>query len=144
MFPDRRYAPLKMDEKWSKWRNKVYSKLILVILLFSSFTLNSAQTNQDVIAETEVDNELKNYVNRVFSTDNVEIVPGIKITKIDNATKNVEDCDHNNTESVEEYVRDKLDGFARTHSVSIDMKETARFLYPSGDKTTSKQIDLVK
>lgn len=127
-----------MDKKRSKWRNQIHvSKLIFILVCISKSTI-SLETNQDVIVETKMDHELKKYVDRVFSAENVEVVPGVKITKRDNATESAERCDTNGTSrSVEEYFHDKLNSFARTHLVSINVKETGRFLFPSGEATTA-------
>lgn len=133
-------CPRKMEEKWSKWKsNADFSKLIFLLLIVSRLAY-SEQSSQNVITGSLIDNDLKQYVDELFSVDNVPVVPGINLKKIENNTDNIIVSRNKvSARSVDDYFQNRLDDFARTHSVSVNLGETARFLFPSGETNSSKQ-----
>lgn len=101
----------------------------------------SEEISLDAITDTEIDKELKNYVDEVFSAENVEVMPGLQLTKLDNVSANDNKYDNNaTTRSLEDYFHERLDSFAKSRLVSVNVQQTARFLYPSGETSTSKPI----
>lgn len=134
-----------MDRKW-KYRELVIVKLIS-ILYFASI----ARCCQEVRDESVLDRELKNYVDRVFSVEEFHIVPGIEIERSVNRTADDSDRDAKgcrqgrSSETVEEYAIDKLNRYAKTHTLSVNLQETARFFsWGSGKELSSNDVKKCK
>lgn len=117
-------------------------KVILteLIIIYCFFEAKACETSEKVVEESVVDKELKNYVDDLFSENNFFIVPGIRVEGITNTTKNeTKYCDSGRSaRSVEDYFQEKLDDFTKTHTLSVNVLEAARFLSPTGDVITGK------
>lgn len=121
-----------MDKKW-KHRGSELVIVKLILILYCASIAKSCGTDQEVRDESVLDRELKNYVDRVFSVEEFHIVPGIEIERAVNQTF-IEDASDNNRkdcgrsyETVQEYVGKKLNSYARSHVLSVNLQETARF-----------------
>nr|CAI5866632.1 unnamed protein product [Callosobruchus analis] len=118
----------------------------LILLTGSLVIIFRCSYADDILHDDAVvDNELKQYVDKVLSVDEFPIIPGVKVQKLTNVNESVGvQCDGSRAEargssSVEKYVDDKLDRYAKSHSLVVDFKETGRVFFPSGiyNKTDS-------
>ncbi|XP_023309961.1 uncharacterized protein LOC108905934 [Anoplophora glabripennis] len=129
-----------MDKKW-KHRGSELVIVKLISILYCASIAKSCGTEQEVRDESVLDRELKNYVDRVFSVGEFRIVPGIEIERAGNQTyirdgsdNNRNDCERGrNYETVQEYAGKKLNHYAQTHVLSVNLQETARFLSSGTD-----------
>ncbi|CAG9838278.1 unnamed protein product [Diabrotica balteata] len=131
---DIRYARLKMDLLWTP-RNVQLTKLLLILYL--SLLVTSCKVELNNSEEDDLDQELKNYVDSVFSVSEISIVPGVKIEEIKHVPEEnrtfTESCDNGRSlQTVQEYVDKKIEQFSARHLLSISLPETARF-FSSGE-----------
>lgn len=125
-----------------KWTRNGQCKIDLVIILefislficFCAVKHCDATEDINVNKENFLDTELKNYVDDIFSKKNVYIVPGIRLEENANSTTNdTEFCESvRHSKSVEDYFKERLKQYAKTHLLSVNVQETARFLSSSG------------
>lgn len=82
---------------------------------------------------TNVDRELKNFIDQTLSADNFQIVQGISIERLvnlNNSADGEEKCAESGrsvVSSIDDYLWNKVENFARTHVVTVSVPETARF-----------------
>lgn len=127
------------------YRNNSKSELVLIKLILISLCVKIARTcNSQVRDESVLDRELKNYVDRVLKAENVSILPGVGLEKIENITKAPE-SDADNCVSgragltLEDYVKKRFNQYAESHVLSVDLRETSRF-FSSSNSSTGKQF----
>lgn len=100
--------------------------------------------NNQVRDESVLDRELKNYVDRVFKTEQFNIIPGVEFEKLNVTTGT--DCDTGRSQqtSFEDYIQDKFDQYAKTHVLSVNFEQTARFFsFSSSNTSTGKHLNLL-
>ncbi|XP_066247954.1 uncharacterized protein Osi24 [Euwallacea similis] len=125
------------------YRDNSKSELVLIKLILISLCVKIAKTcNNQVRDESVLDRELKNYVDRVFKTEQFVIVPGLEFEKVGNTTilANISDtrCDNARSGvSLEDYVQRRLDQYAETHVLSVNLDQTARFFSSSGSNSST-------
>lgn len=126
------------------YRNNSKSELVLIKLILISLCYKIARTcNNQVRDESVLDRELKNYVDRVFKTEHFNIIPGVEFEKLNDTTGNRTDCDtgRSETTSFEDYIQDKFDQYAKTHVLSVNFEQTARFFsFSSSNASTGKHL----
>ncbi|XP_072391620.1 uncharacterized protein Osi24 isoform X3 [Diabrotica undecimpunctata] len=118
-----------MDLLWTP-RNVQLTKLLLILHL--SLLVTSCKVELNNSEEDDLDQELKNYVDSVFSVSEISIVPGVKIEEIKHVPEEnrtfTESCDNGRSlQTVQEYVDKKIEQFSARHLLSISLPETARF-----------------
>ncbi|XP_072391618.1 uncharacterized protein Osi24 isoform X1 [Diabrotica undecimpunctata] len=123
-----------MDLLWTP-RNVQLTKLLLILHL--SLLVTSCKVELNNSEEDDLDQELKNYVDSVFSVSEISIVPGVKIEEIKHVPEEnrtfTESCDNGRSlQTVQEYVDKKIEQFSARHLLSISLPETARF-FSSGE-----------
>ncbi|ENN79214.1 uncharacterized protein LOC109535244 [Dendroctonus ponderosae] len=123
------------------YRNNSKSELVLIKLILISLCAKIARTcNNQVRDESVLDRELKNYVDRVLRAEDVSIIPGVGLERIENITK-ASESDGNNCVSgraeltLEDYVKKRFNQYAESHVLSVDLRETARFFSSSNSST---------
>ncbi|XP_072391619.1 uncharacterized protein Osi24 isoform X2 [Diabrotica undecimpunctata] len=130
-----------MDLLWTP-RNVQLTKLLLILHL--SLLVTSCKVELNNSEEDDLDQELKNYVDSVFSVSEISIVPGVKIEEIKHVPEEnrtfTESCDNGRSlQTVQEYVDKKIEQFSARHLLSISLPETARF-FSSGILNLSAQL----
>ncbi|XP_028132598.1 uncharacterized protein LOC114328052 isoform X3 [Diabrotica virgifera virgifera] len=118
-----------MDLLWTR-RNVQLAKLLLI--LHFSLLVTSCKVELNNSEEDDLDQELKNYVDSVFSVSEISIVPGVKIEEIKHVPEEnrtfTESCDNaRSLQTLQEYVDKKIEQFSAKHLLSISLPETARF-----------------
>ncbi|KAJ8969597.1 hypothetical protein NQ317_015468 [Molorchus minor] len=139
----RRNAVPKMDKKWRHRGSRLILLRLISILCWIS-VVKLCNTEQEVRDESVLDRELKNYVDRVLGVDVIHIIPGVEIEKAANNTFNntikntfTDKCiKGRHLETVEEYAGRKLDQYSKSHMLSVNLRETARFLIPGDGKSS--------
>ncbi|XP_057652259.1 uncharacterized protein LOC130891487 [Diorhabda carinulata] len=104
----------------------------LFVILYCSLLVNSCEIDKSKNRVIALDEELKNYVDKVFSVRELNIVPGVKIEEINDVPENnrtfTTSCDTGRSlESLEAYVHRKIEQFSTNHLLSVNLSETARF-----------------
>ncbi|XP_028132597.1 uncharacterized protein LOC114328052 isoform X2 [Diabrotica virgifera virgifera] len=130
-----------MDLLWTR-RNVQLAKLLLI--LHFSLLVTSCKVELNNSEEDDLDQELKNYVDSVFSVSEISIVPGVKIEEIKHVPEEnrtfTESCDNaRSLQTLQEYVDKKIEQFSAKHLLSISLPETARF-FSSGILNLSAQL----
>ncbi|XP_056635179.1 uncharacterized protein LOC130444160 [Diorhabda sublineata] len=102
------------------------------MILYCSLLVNSCEIDKSKNRVIALDKELKNYVDKVFSVRELNIVPGVKIEEINDVPENnrtlTTSCDTGRSlESLETYVHRKIEQFSTNHLLSVNLSETARF-----------------
>ncbi|CAH1111133.1 unnamed protein product [Psylliodes chrysocephalus] len=123
-----------MDEPWTQIRKISLATFTIVLCL--SLLVNSCEIDQKISDDSDLETELKNYVDNVFSVNDLSIVPGIKIEAVrarDGVNRTFMDgCQSGRSlEGLQEYVDRKIDQFTNRHTLSVNVPETARFLFSS-------------
>lgn len=81
--------------------------------------------------DSDLDKELKRFVDGVLSVDEYPIIPGIVIERSSNAStdnKHDENCVSTRSfASVENYVKRKIEEYTKNHVLAVDIPATARF-----------------
>lgn len=79
-----------------------------------------------------IDRQLKTFVDGLVRTDNYKIIPGINIKRSFNTSNDdrlEESCETSRkTKSLDDYFKDRLVRYARSHHIAVNVPETARFL----------------
>lgn len=84
---------------------------------------------QNVKGLSRLDRQLLRYVNRTLSVDRYNIFAGVSIERKDDVHSE-ELCDLRSTRklgSVEQYIKRRIEDYAKTHVVAINMPDTGRF-----------------
>lgn len=128
-----------MDEKW------IRRGLAVAIWVLLCASIACGMDQEVKATESVLDKELKDYVDGVFSVEEFRIAPGIEIERVDNGTVIGDDGDGSRNDcrrgrsfqTIPEYVGGKLDQYAQTHVLSVNLRETARFLSSAAGEVSS-------
>ncbi|CAG9860658.1 unnamed protein product [Phyllotreta striolata] len=125
-----------MDDPWTGLRRIHLTKFFLIFCCVR--LVNTCELPSPSKDDGYLDAELKQYVDSVFSVNELSIVPGVRLEEIQqqgktNGTFDARCQNGRSLESVEEYVDRKIDQFAEGHALSVNLPETARFLFSSGE-----------
>lgn len=105
-----------MDKTW-QYRTSDMLRVLYVLILVT--TLKAC--------ESEIDKELKKYVDSVLSVDKYSILPGIGIERVANSTQNATCVSSRSLGGIEDYIKKRIDDYTKTHVLSVDIPTTARF-----------------
>lgn len=120
-----------------QWRRRksVFIKYSVLVTLVCILQYTKASEHSKNI--TTLDQELIQYVDEIFNIDKYRILPGIEVERKENLPKkNVTYNSNNNNEKrsmtndLQDYVYKRMDNYLKTHVVSLNLPETARFLVP--------------
>ncbi|CAH1375159.1 unnamed protein product [Tenebrio molitor] len=124
-----------MDGTWSRSRRGH----VVIEVLYVVLCLVSDLRGSKLDCESDLDKELKRYVDRVLSVDEYSIIPGVGIERAANASRTLVDddriCDKARSYgSIESYVQRRLEEYTKTHVLAVNIPATARFFQGSGDQ----------
>lgn len=101
-------------------------KLIFLYLAYTSSVEACADPNTN---SSDIDAELKTYVDSVLKTENFNIIPGVYLESLKNVTLNNSSCDTGrSSDSLESFFSRRLGDFFENHVVAVNLEQTARFL----------------
>jgi hypothetical protein len=124
-----------MDGTWSRSRRGH----VVIEVLYVVLCLVSDLRGSKLDCESDLDKELKRYVDRVLSVDEYSIIPGVGIERAANASRTLVDddriCDKARSYgSIESYVQRRLEEYTKTHVLAVNIPATARFFQGNGDQ----------
>lgn len=120
------------------WKRNIARSCVASSFLCLLLTLSGCSA----LGETKlsrVERELRRYVDDVMGVDRFNVLPGVRIERLvplENATRDDRESGRR-IEGFEEYFEDRLERYADTHLVSVNVPETARFFF-KGDDSSSK------
>lgn len=114
-----------------QWKRRRQQQITIFILLAVFGVAKSTSCDDAPIAMSRLDRELTAYVDKIFSVDNVTVMPGVGIERVqDNVESDRSEFSRNctPTHAVEDYFYEKWNDFSERHVVSLNLPQTARFL----------------
>lgn len=125
------------------WTHNARNGFMIVNLLYMTcctIVRTTCAAKTDVfIEENMLDKRLKNYVDRILSVDEYDIVPGVQIEPIHQNYSETA-ASTRTLFSLPDYVQQKVDHYLKTHTVSVNLPQTARFF--AGENRTTRSIFL--
>ncbi|XP_063919319.1 uncharacterized protein LOC135134547 isoform X2 [Zophobas morio] len=121
------------------WRHRTGDMLIKVLYMLC---LVSTSFASKLDCESDLDKELKRFVDGVLSVDEYSIIPGVVIERAANVTsKHVDDdgmcVSSRSFTTIENYVKRKLQEYTDSHVLSVNIPATARFFQDATAATTT-------
>lgn len=115
---------------WKRRKSAYIKYSILVTLGFIIQYTTATEHSKNI---STLDQELIEYVDKIFSVDKYKILPGVEVERkgndtIKNSTRSCCGAGRSLSEDVEEHFYKKFQEFTNNHVVSLKVPETARFL----------------
>ncbi|XP_045474144.1 uncharacterized protein LOC123680343 isoform X1 [Harmonia axyridis] len=113
--------------------------VFLTICVMCCFTHIRTCTPGGDLQESTLQRDLKSYIDKVFSIDDYDIMPGVSIEKVSNNTERLDknedvSCETKRTRrSLQDYLEERLDQYTKTHVLSVRMPQTARLFFAPPD-----------
>lgn len=116
--------------QWKRRKSEYIKYSILVTLGFIIQYTTATEHSKNI---STLDQELIEYVDKIFTVDKYKILPGVEVERKENDTlKNSTQsrCERGRSlsESVEDHFYRKFQEFTNNHVLSLKVPETARFL----------------
>lgn len=111
-----------------EWKRLILA--FVMTLCAASISLACDATVQQIAHLSNLDKELVRYVDSIFSTDNLTVIPGIKIEKVTKNATIPEECNsvaRKDGIEVTDYFYNKLNDYGDNHVVKVNLSNTARF-----------------
>lgn len=123
------------------WKHRRGGCIALLFYLICLTHLSSSCPQNENQKLNHVDRELMEYLDETFAIDRYKIIPGVQIEPVRGKNKSeIERKDDNSCESarrsrgLEDYFHEKLKSYYKTHLVSVNLPETARFFFSGEDE----------